>query len=182
MRALRLLLVLVLVLALGAGAARAQGAANVQVGKVRIGYLNEHDPGWLPVSFPLENLGGESTVQLVAKVQAGKETLWTSEKTVALPPKSRRVETVYVRLAERERFTVDAQVVVDGRAIQSSTEGLTFRSAQARTQRSQTSVPLHALLVREGPNEHALISWLEPPPGSLTNPTSTAPAPAQWGS
>ncbi len=169
----RLVLALVLVLVLG-DSIHAQGGANVQIGKIRIGYLSELDTGWLPVSFPLENLGGESSIQLVAKVTAGKTTLWTSEKTVALLPKSRKVETLYVRLDDTAQ-SVEAQVVVDGRAIRTDSVGVTRRTQ--RGQRREAPVALHALLVREGPHERSLLAWLDPPPGSLTNPNATNPSP-----
>jgi hypothetical protein len=143
-------LALALVLAC-AGAASAQGAANVQVGKVRLGFLDELDAGWVAVSVPLDNTGSETRVRLVATASANAD-LWTSEKTVTLAPRAHRVETLYVRAADNVN-QLKIQVLVGATQIHESHRGLTFRATSWRAARHEPPVPLHALLVRDGPRE-----------------------------
>jgi hypothetical protein len=136
--------------------------ASVLVGKVRIGYLDEQDAGWLPVSASIENAGAETTVTLVAAVKASKgEPLWTSEKTVTLPARSRRVELLYVRL-EDGATNVWVEIRAGRNVIQTSSHAINWRSNTGRAARTEPPIPVHALLVHTGEEERPLLSWLEP--------------------
>ncbi|HZU98044.1 MAG TPA: hypothetical protein VFF73_15175 [Planctomycetota bacterium] len=153
---------LVLVLVLGADRAFAQGAGNVQVGKTRIGYLDELDPGWVAVSVPLDSGSAEAKVRLVASAIANGTPVWTSEKTVTLPPKAHRVETLYLKITEQPNLLLHLDVFVNNFSIHSSQKAVNWRSNMYRGQRREPPVPLHALLVRDGPREESLLSWLAP--------------------
>jgi hypothetical protein len=154
-------LVLVLVLVLGP-LVFAQGAGNVQVGKTRIGYVGEDDPGWIAVSVPLDSGSAEAKVRLVASAIANGAGLWTTEKTVTLPPKAHRVETLYLKITEQPNLLIHLDVLVNNFSIHSSQRAMQWRSSSYRGQRREPPVPLHALLVRDGPKEESLVSWLAP--------------------
>ncbi len=162
-------LVALLLLIFFSGTAFAQGVANVQVGTARLGYLDELDPGWIPVSVPLENLGTETRVDLIATVKGngadGKTgDLWTSEKSVVLPVHAKRVETLYVK-AHEGATSLDLNVLVAGRTPNNGnvSRTITWRTSQNR-QRREAPVAVHALLVREAPPDRSFLNWLEPPP------------------
>jgi hypothetical protein len=153
---MRRALATLLLILLAAGTADAQ-ALQVKIGKPRLGYLSENDPGWFPVSVPLENTGDRPiAVKIVATLlDRNMGADGSAERTVLLPEKSRRVESVYLHVSDSCSGVRLAVLAENGHPLFETQRTLSFRPVQ-----TDPPILFHALLVREGLYDPSRIDWI----------------------
>lgn len=130
-----------LALALGQPAL-AQQPRRVLVRDVKVGLLDTHYHGWLPVQLQIENPGPSTRVEVVVKVTRRNDVVGQEvRQQVDLPSGANRRETVYV-LVDQGCNQVDVEVLEGGRRLDGVRRALDFDDTGNGWRQ-----PVHAILV-----------------------------------